>query len=984
MVTPEQIRELLSRLEKVYRDLGKENPFKNWNASAVGDAAAQAEILTTNLNAANRELNELNSDINETVVAFHKMVDEIKSTNSGLNLATKTMTGMSDIGRKLKYDQEGINELSGKELKILQQQYEQKRNDLKISKDILGSTISELIQKQRGQALDREEEKQLTKSKLAHRAIVNELQGEDRLSSVIEGRLNQRIKQEERLNELMGVGGAAVAGTKAALDKMGLGGLSNALGLDKVNEKMAEMAKKLEADGKATDKFANKFEVVKAGVKEAGNQLKTSLQDPTIVATFLVKQFVDALQSVDNLAGDTAKKFNLSYQEASKLNSQLNDTANLSGEAAVNTKGLQESMVAVGKTLGSNAKLNDADLITFTKLREQAGYTNEELASIQTLSLANGKSLEDNTAEILGGAQAYASQNKLIINEKEVLKEVGKASASLKLSLGGSTAALAESVVKSKQFGLNLEQASKISSGLLNFEDSISSELEAELLTGKDLNLEKARLLALNGDIAGAAAEVAKQVGSSADFGKMNVIQQEAIAKAVGMGRDELAQSLIDKEALVKLSAKEGETAKEAFDRLVASVGYEKAKKQLGNDQLANQFKQQSIQERINQQIEKLKEIFVSLAGPILAVVSPIVDILSPILSVISGVVGTIANTFGKILGPLAAGYAILKSTQLVLMSIAAIQTFITKSKASELGLGGSILATLGFQNAVEMYKLTLLDTGNKKRAIGAFLEETILGSIILQGAAVLKNIGKSVIELGIKLGILSATLATNAALTFGVGVAVAVAAAIAGYAAIKALTAGDVMSPADGKTQISTKEGGLFELSKNDDFIAAPGLLDKKSSATSSPSRSSQIDLSPFVEVVDSVKALTGALTGSNKELTLMQEIVGSIAAQIPTKEDKLLELSKNDDIVAAPGLLDKNDSIIAGTNLFGDKNSKTLPSSLQNDKTSPVQSPQIDFSPLMERINVLIDAVKAGGNVYLDATKVGTAMNVGTYKVQ
>jgi hypothetical protein len=164
-------------------------------------------------------------------------------------------------------------------------------------------------------------------------------------------------------------------------------------------------------------------------------------------------------------------------------------------------------MMAVGKTLGSNAKLNDADLITFTKLREQAGYTNEELASIQTLSLANGKSLEDNTAEILGGAKAYASQNKLIVNEKEVLKEVGKASASLKLSLGGSTSALAESVVKAKQFGLTLEQASKISSGLLNFEESISSEIEAELLTGKELNLEQARLLALNGDIAGAAAE---------------------------------------------------------------------------------------------------------------------------------------------------------------------------------------------------------------------------------------------------------------------------------------------------------------------------------------------------------------------------------------------------------------------------------------------------------------------------------------------
>ena len=31
-------------------------------------------------------------------------------------------------------------------------------------------------------------------------------------------------------------------------------------------------------------------------------------------------------------------------------------------------------------------------------------------------------------------------------------------------------------------------------------------------------------------------------------------------------------------------------------------------------------------------------------------------------------------------------------------------------------------------------------------------------------------------------------------------------------------------MSPAKGKTVVSTKEGGLFELSPNDDLVAAPG----------------------------------------------------------------------------------------------------------------------------------------------------------------
>ena len=56
-------------------------------------------------------------------------------------------------------------------------------------------------------------------------------------------------------------------------------------------------------------------------------------------------------------------------------------------------------------------------------------------------------------------------------------------------------------------------------------------------------------------------------------------------------------------------------------------------------------------------------------------------------------------------------------------------------------------------------------------------------------------------------------------------GIAAAISAAALGYSYYN--KAGDVMSPADGKTQISTKEGGLFELSPNDDLIAAPGAAD-------------------------------------------------------------------------------------------------------------------------------------------------------------
>ena len=171
----------------------------------------------------------------------------------------------------------------------------------------------------------------------------------------------------------------------------------------------------------------------------------------------------------------------------------------------------------------------------------------------------------------------------------------------------------------------------------------ISAELEAELLTGRDLNLEQARLYAINNDMEGLSRELAKNFGTAAEFSKMNRLQQEAAAKAVGMSREELATTLTDQEALKGLSGKQAEDAKAALDAARARGMSDKEIAEAGIDNL---MKQQSVQERLNASVEKLKEIFISIAEPIMQIISPIVDILTPALSMISGVIGFIASRY--------------------------------------------------------------------------------------------------------------------------------------------------------------------------------------------------------------------------------------------------------------------------------------------------------------------------------------------------
>jgi hypothetical protein len=635
-------------------------------------------------------------------------------------------------------------------------------------------------------------------------------------------KINVELKKEEEkrkeIQKQLGIFGGALKG----LERIPV--LKN-LGID-----FKEIREEAENTTKATK---SGVQGLGAGLKSLGNQIKSSLTNPANITLFVIQQIIDALIKSDKATGELAKAFGTSYNEANNLRNELNNIANSSGDINITTLALQKSLIAVNKEFGTATMFSGELLKDFTQLTEVAGYTNETAARLSKISVATGTDLSDNTAKILGQAKAFNITNKLALNEKEIVEDVAKASKATTLSLGMHSGKLAQAVAQAKALGANLEKVEAISQSLLNFESSISSELEAELITGKDLNLERARMYALNNDIAGVAREIAGQIGTAADFTNTNVIAQEALAKSVGMTREDLAASLIEREALAKIGLKDAAAAKEKFDDLVKQYGYEKAIQKLGDEKYGQQLASQSIQERFNASIEKLKEIFVSLAGPILKVISPIVDILAPILSVIGGIVGNIAGAFGKILGPLAAGYAILKSTQLVLTSISAIQAFITKSQTTQLGLGGSILANLGFQRAVLAYNLIMKREDNKLSAISAFLSQTILGSIIAQGAAILKNIGIAALELIIKNQIALATLTSNAALTFGIGAAVAVAAALAGYATIKAVAADDLISSPEGygKRTLLAPEGAIA-LNDKDTIIAGTDLGGNKSSS--------------------------------------------------------------------------------------------------------------------------------------------------------
>jgi len=99
---------------------------------------------------------------------------------------------------------------------------------------------------------------------------------------------------------------------------------------------------------------------------------------------------------------------------------------------------------------------------------------------------------------------------------------------------------LAEAAIKAKTLGLNLGVVSSIASSLLDFESSISAEFEAQVLTGKMINLDRARGLALQGKASELLDEIVKQVGGEAELRSMNILGMQSLATAVGLSVGQL------------------------------------------------------------------------------------------------------------------------------------------------------------------------------------------------------------------------------------------------------------------------------------------------------------------------------------------------------------------------------------------------------------------------------------------------------------
>lgn len=189
------------------------------------------------------------------------------------------------------------------------------------------------------------------------------------------------------------------------------------------------------------------------------------------------------------------------------------------------------------------------DMISFTsRIAENLGIIPTDVAKFSSMFSEIVKSTGATTKNIVLSAAALSSAAG--VAPREVMSDIANASETTLSFLGKNPMALMRAAVEARRLGTSLENISKSGRSMLNYQESMTAELDASALLNQNISFQRSRQLAWEGKLQASRNEALRQISKVGDFTRLNVYQQESLARAAGMTVDEVIKQQNQQKAL--------------------------------------------------------------------------------------------------------------------------------------------------------------------------------------------------------------------------------------------------------------------------------------------------------------------------------------------------------------------------------------------------------------------------------------------------
>ncbi len=523
-----------------------------------------------------------------------------------------------------------------------------------------------------------------------------------------------------------------------------------------------------------------------------------------------------AFVELDKAAEDFRKETGLTLSQTKDLAHQAHHIEMYYRDAGVELKDVFDTAAALKSEFSDIVNFSDETLTALTLMKTNFGVSAESAAKVQSIFEGIGGLSSETAANVQ--IQVAQMANLAGIAPEKVFKDIAENAEAASTFFKGDLNALTKNAIQAQRMGTSLKQQVSLAEKLLDFESGIEEELVAATFVGGQFNLSRARALAMEGKLQDANEETLRQIQRSGDFRKKDYFTQQQLAKAAGMSVEEINKQLNMQEKMVGLSEEEKKLASDAISKGLDISNMSK-------EQLKDETKKLAAQQEQQGQLTRMQNAFMGIVATVGGTLSPLLEGLATILNLVLTPINAIVEGMAH---------------------------FIDYVKQS----APLLSAVLGITTAIALQKgLSYLFTKNE---LGVTVAKTAYDKVTLGLQSAINAIKKKGLLTSVYEYALDAAGSIAKVPFIGWALAAGVAAAAIGYGMSLYSKAGDIDSPADGKTRVSTKEGGLFELSPNDDLVAGPGA---SAAMAGGQGGAPQINLSalaaPLNAVVNEIKAL-------------------------------------------------------------------------------------------------------------------------------
>ena len=275
------------------------------------------------------------------------------------------------------------------------------------------------------------------------------------------------------------------------------------------------------------------------GLTAGLNRLKVAfMTNPFLVSAAAVLALATAVMSFRKAARDTAAELEISAQATREMTLQLKMAEGHMKVLGFDSSKLQTTLAQLSEEFGTMEMITVENAKNIEMMAQEMGVAGIEIVKFNKVMMdLTGASFD--VATNIAQSVADLADSEGVAVGRVMSDMASNAETFAKFSMDGAEG-LARAAVEAAKIGGSLSEVLKVADDVLKLETSISNQFKAQVITGKQINLETARRLALEGDIEGLTREVQDIVRNVGDLQTMNVIERQSIADALGISVREL------------------------------------------------------------------------------------------------------------------------------------------------------------------------------------------------------------------------------------------------------------------------------------------------------------------------------------------------------------------------------------------------------------------------------------------------------------